>query len=227
MKVAFFLATILEQGGGTQEYFITTSKKLSDLYGHEVDVICLEDRFTVDFLRYFLSAFYFKKVPRDHFYNEELDSIKKRMSPVRYIKCNSMKELRNLLSQYDIILSKNELLEAMILKFFIGFKNLGPVIFSCYTGIKFVNLRTIQAKIRNHLYNGRFYKFLCKNVAGFHVLNSVDKGLLKALFPSKPIYMIYPPFNFNALISKASTDKYEFEFDKSKFKIKPIESIIL
>lgn len=219
MKVAYFLATILEQGGGTQEYFITTSKKLADIYGHDVDVICLEDRFTVDFLRYFLSLFYFKKVPREHFYNEELESIRMRMSPVRYIKCSSMGELRKQLAQYDIILSKNELLEAIILKLFIGFKNIGPVIFSCHTGIRFKNLYTLQAKLRNQLYNGRVYKYLCRDVTGFHVLNSADKNLLLELFPGKPVYMIYPPFNFDAFIQRASDNVYEFDVDASRFNI--------
>ncbi len=219
MKIAFYITTILEQGGGSQEYLITTAKKLSELYGHNVDIVGLDDKYTVTYLRFFLCIFYLKYVRKSHFYNESLTSIRARLGKVKYVKCKSFKELRDTLSKYDVVYSKNELLEALLFSGVIGFENIGPVIFACVTSINFTGSTSPQAIIRNKLYNGSVYKFLCRNVKAFHVLNSHDEHFLQKLFPSKRIYRICPSFNFDEFKRLSNEYPANFEFDGSAINI--------
>lgn len=218
MKIVFYMATILEHGGGLEKYFIETVKKLSEFPNIGVDVVTMDDNFSYKVVN-LLSFYYFKKINRKSLYKESIDTIKQKLGEATYHKCKSLKELKEKLNEYDIIYSKNELLEALIFKFIIKYKNVPPIIFGCHTPVYYPVADSIQSKLHNFLYNGFVYKYLAKGVRKFHVLNSEDASCLGKLFPKRSIIKIYNPFDYNEFIQKAEKYKYNFSLDKSKLNI--------
>jgi len=219
MKIAFFTYPILECGGGLAKYFIEIPSELKKCYPDlNISVISLDEKMT-EGLRYLLSFYYFRKISRSNLYREESNTIVNKLGKVSYIKCKSFKELKKELLKYDIIYSKNEILEALIIKFLIGYKNLPPVIFGCHTPIFYPITKSIQSKLHNILYGGVIYRFLANGVRKFHVINSFTENKFKKMFPQKKIVKIYNPFDFDNFVKKSKNYRYKFNFDKTKFNI--------
>ena len=110
-------------------------------------------------------------------------------------------------------------MEAFILKFLIGYKNLPPVIFGCHTPAYYPVVKSIQSKLHNILYGGVVYKFLASGVNIFHVINSFDEKFYKKLFQSKKVVKIYNPFDSEQFLRSADANKYGFKRDKAKHNI--------
>ena len=122
MKIAFYATTILELGGGLEKYLIETASNLSEFSNLRVDIITMDDECTKK-IEACLSFYYFRK-SNTAIYKEKKENILKRIGKAHYYKCKDFKELREKLCEYDVIYSKNELLEAFILKFLIRYRNL-------------------------------------------------------------------------------------------------------
>lgn len=218
MKVAFYTTTILEHGGGLEKYLIETANGLSALTDFQVDIFTMDDEFTEKIARY-LSFYYFKKVNKEELYKEKLEAISHKLGNAKYIKCKNFKDLKRKLNEYDIVYSKNELLEAFILKFFIGYKKMPPVVFGCHTPIFYPVANSLHAKIHNFLYNGFIYKWLASGVKAFHVANNSDKELLEKTFPYKKVFRIYNPFNVLQFEQNLRQHSYDFNWDRSKYNV--------
>lgn len=218
MRVAFFMTTILEYGGGAEKYLKEQAKILSDSDDIHVDVVTMDNNFTFK-INNLLRFYYFKKVDRSVHFKEPLEQIKKDLGEANYYKIGTLRELSRKLNEYDVICSKNEVLEAFIFKFLIGYKNLPPIIFGCHTTIHYSLAKTFHSKLHNLLYNSFVYKYLASGVRVFHAINSDDATRLKKLFLSRTIVKIYHPFNFDEFVQSAEKYKYNFEWDKTKFNI--------
>lgn len=218
MKVVFFATTILEHGGGLEKYFIETAKSFAEFPNIKADIVTMDDNFTYK-ITDLLSIYYFKKIKRKSLYNEALNTIKQRLGKANYYKCKNLKELKEKLNEYDVIYSKNEVLEAFIFKFFIRYKNLPPIIFGVHTPHFYPMAESLQAKIHNLLYGTKIYNFLTNGVSTFHVINSADEKRLKKQLGTRDIKKIYNPFDFNRFRMNANKYKYNFKFDENKFNI--------
>lgn len=218
MKIALYATTILEHGGGLEKYLIETAKNLSELPGFQVDVITMDNEFTEKIAK-ILGFYYFKKVDKSLLYKESSQSIAERLGKARYYKCRDFKELKAKFREYDVVYSKNELLEAFILKFFIGYRDLPPIIFGCHTPVYYPVTDSFQSKLHNFIYGGFIYKFLTSGVSVFHTLNLFEEVFLKSLFPKKKVVQIYNPFDFDDFVGKLNQHKESFLFKKSKFNI--------
>lgn len=217
MKIALYATTILELGGGLEKYLIETAKNLSELPDVRVDVITMDDECTKK-IEACLGFYYFRKSNKS-IYKEKIENIIDRIGKAHYYKCKNFEELKKRLSEYDVVYSKNELLEAFILKFFIKYKNIPPVIFGCHTPVYYPVTDSLYSKLHNFLYNGFIYKWLANGVKAFHVANAFDKILLEKIFSGKTVFKIYNPFNFLQFDQNMKEYVYDFKFDTSKSNI--------
>lgn len=209
------MTTILEHWGGLEKYYIDVANKLNESDDLEVDIITLSDSFSLNFIK-LLSIYNLKKIDQKVLFKESSAEIKRKLIKTNYIKCKNFYELRKTLNNYDVIYSKNELLEAFIFKFFIGYRNVPQIIFGCHTSLNYPSSNSFRQNFRNFLYSGLIYKFLTSEVKAFHTINSYDFKIAKKLFPNKIIFKIFNPFNFVKFKSKVNESMYKFSKDKTK-----------
>ena len=219
MKIAFFTFAILEHGGGLEKYFIDTSIGLKKNFPElDISIITLDEKMSERLLGC-LSLFYLKKIDRNIIYKEKTSTIIKKLENIKYIKCDSFKSLKNELKKYDVIYSKNEILESFILKLLLKYNNLPPVIFSVSTAHFYPVTNDLFSKLHNFLYSSKFYNFLTSGVCCFHTINEESLNMLKRQFPQKKVVKIYYPFESEEFIFKSKKNKYDFDFDNSKFNV--------
>ena len=106
MKIAFYMTTILEFGGGFEKYLIETARNLSKFDDVQIDIITINDKFTLR-LNVLLSLYFFKKFDKSVHYKESLDVIKQRLDKANYYKIDNLKKLQRKLNEYDVVYSKN------------------------------------------------------------------------------------------------------------------------
>lgn len=212
------MTTILEHGGGFEKYLIETAKSFAEFPNVKADVVTMDDDFTYKIIN-LLSFYYLKKIKKKSLYNEPLKAIKQRLGKANYYKCRNLKKLKQKLNEYDVIYSKNEILEAFIFKFLLGYKNLPPIIFGVHTPHFYPQTESLQSKMHNFLYGTKIYNFLTSGISTFHVINSGDEKRLKKQLGERKIKKIYNPFDFDHFKINANKYKYNFKFDNNKFNI--------
>jgi glycosyltransferase involved in cell wall biosynthesis len=212
VKIAFYMTTVLEYGGGLEKYLIETAANMSRLPGVTADVITLDNKYTDRIIKS-LSLFYLKKIDPKLSYKEDIDDIRRQLGKATYYKAKNIKDLRRHLQQYDVVYSKNELLEGFVFKILVGYKTIPPVIFGGHTALRYPIAESFHAKLHNTLYGGWLYKTLAGGVSKFHALNGYDATLYKQLFPKREVARIYNPFNIQAFRQKATAHKHEIATD--------------
>jgi len=208
MKIALYMTTILEYGGGLEKYLIETAAQLAEYPDIEIDVITMDDHVT-DRITSGLSVFWMKKLDKSLSHKEDLDDIKKRLGKARYFKEPTIGSLRTRLQQYDVIYSKNELIEGFVMRFRLKYKTLPPVIFGGHTPIYYPVATSFHSKLHNFLYGSFIYKFLAGGVKAFHALNDADALRFKQLFPRREVRRIYNPFDIGQFRKNATVNTYD------------------
>lgn len=194
MKLAFFNYLPLEYGGGLAEYFVSISKGLKLRYPEiSIQLVTFDERISNRILLLY-SVFYFKKVRRD------FPQVKHFELPrnIEYLKAHSVGHLGEILGNADLVYSKNDFVEAFILRYLVGYSHLGRVIFGFHSPIQYVRPHSIQGKMHNVIYNSRIYSMLISKSWAFHVINSFDLALLRGRFPLKRVKLIHNPFDFTS-----------------------------
>ncbi|HYH75664.1 MAG TPA: glycosyltransferase family 4 protein [Candidatus Saccharimonadales bacterium] len=212
MKIAFYMTTVLEYGGGLEKYLIETAANMSRLPGVQADVITMDNKHT-DRIVKSLSLFYMKRIDPKLSYKEDIADIRQQLGNATYYKATSIADLRQRLQQYDVVYSKNELLEGFVFKVLVGYKSIPPVIFGGHTALHYPVATSLTAKLHNVLYAGWPYKFLAGGVSKFHALNGHDAALYKQLFPKREVARIYNPFDIAAFRQKATAHPYTLSTD--------------
>jgi glycosyltransferase involved in cell wall biosynthesis/2-polyprenyl-3-methyl-5-hydroxy-6-metoxy-1,4-benzoquinol methylase len=212
------MSTILEQGGGLEKYLIESASNLAQDSNIQADVVTLDEKFTLK-INNILTFYYLSRIGGKSIKRETTDSVKQKLGKANYINVSTMAELKDVLSTYDVIYSKNEILEAFILKYFIGFKNLPPVIFGVHTPHYYPITNSIQSKVHNLLYCSKFYNFLCKEVKAFHVSNKQSHEILSKQFKNKNIYLVYYPFDTDKFANLRTEFKTDIEINPTKTNI--------
>ena len=181
MKIAFFGVTPIVYGGGAEISTVVTAVEMSVRYPHlSIDIVTNDDRFAKR-LNFFLRIFYLKKPRYVLDANSENGLTRLGATKIRYIQARSILQLRRHLRSYDLIYSKNEIVEAVVLKS-MSFRSLPPVVFVCHTAIEYPSPKKWQERLHNWIYLGGIYKFLCKKVTAFRALNSCDAEHLSTKF---------------------------------------------
>jgi len=185
---------LLTQGGGAEKYFMSLANwfngnKKSSI---RVDVVTLDQKSFASFARLihiFYHLNFFGKI--DISGREKESSLYKKFKNLSWIKV-SFGNLRKTLRGYDLIYSKNEIVELFTLKL-IGYQKLPPIIVGVHTPVYYPKAESIYSKIHNWLYSGLFYKWLLKGVRSIHVSNRNDEKLMKEI-SRVPVRLIFYPF---------------------------------
>lgn len=207
---------LLTQGGGAEKYFIELARNLRER-GMEADVVTMDERFFSRFARclhIFTRGNFFGKI--DTSGRESEEAVKGQLGGARWIK-SSRKNLRRVLNDYDIIYSKNELVDLGLLKF-IGYRKLPPVVVGVHTPIFFPNAKSLITKLHNFLYLGFFYKWLLQGAECIHVSNIFTKNLVDEEFQVR-CQLVYYPFSVEKIRQMAENNKPGISFDTNKTNI--------
>jgi len=212
-KIALFVLPLLTQGGGAEKYFIELARNLRER-GIEADVVTMDEKFFRKFARLlyiFVLGNFFGKI--DISGRESEAYISRQLGRARWIK-SSFKDLEKKLKDYDIIYSKNELVELILLKR-IGYRKLPPVIAGIHTPIHYPETKSFISKLHNFLYSSFLYKWLLGGVKCVHVSNGAAKDIIENKFKLKS-ELIYYPFSTRQILDSAQKNKCDIEFDAHK-----------
>ena len=196
MKIAFFSFGLLEQAGGFENFLIETTKGLADRYPNiDVDIITMSPSI-VEKLQHVLTLYFGRKQPKSSIYREQKDNIIHRLGRVRYLQAQSIRDLRTIMRRYDVVYSKNEVLELGTLSI-VGIKKLPPIIIGVHTPMQYVNEKSVSSRIHNILYGPLIYKKLARHITSTQVHNSSDLETLSKVYRMKNVSLIYQPFELN------------------------------
>ncbi len=212
-KVALFMLPLLTQGAGAEKYFIELAKNFRDK-GVEADVITMDEDFFRKFARLlhiFTRGNFFGKI--DISGRERESAIRDQLGRSRWLKA-SYKDLGKTLRNYDVIYSKNEVVDLILLKI-IGYKKLPPIVVGVHTPISYPETRSFNSKLHNCLYASFFYKWLIGGAKCVHVSNSSALRVIDKEFKLKS-ELIYYPFSIRQILDSAKKNKCDIEFDADK-----------
>lgn len=219
MRIAFFMTTVLEHPGGCEKYFIETAASLSDMPGVTADVLTMDEHFTSR-VGVGLGILYFRKPNKGAHLREKAADVRRRLGRANYYKLSSLKEMRKRLQEYDVIYSKNELLEGFLIRALLGYKKIPPVIYGGHTPLFYPTASSPQAKLHNFLYGSFMYRFLVGGAAKFHALNDREAERYGCTFSPDRVARIYNPFDITSFRKHAARHAYEIQgYDKNAINI--------
>lgn len=197
-RVVFFSFGILEQGGGFEDYLLTTARGLADRYKDlEISIITMSPEI-VEKLQHILTIYFMRVQKPAAIYRETYEAIKQKLGDVTYTRASSVAELAKLLKRADIIYSKNEVLELAVLNR-IGLKKLPPIILGVHTPIYYPNTPSLSAKLHNLMYTGVVYRRLIKRVRSIQVNNADDLELVRRKLKFPNVRVVRQAFDIPAL----------------------------
>lgn len=216
IKIVLFMLPLLTQGGGAEKYFIELAENLSSRRGIKMDVITMDENFFRVFARllHLFRLRFFTKI--DISGREKEEDVKKRLRKAAWIK-SSLRELKTILSQYNVIYAKNEIVDLFLLKL-IGYRNLPPIVVGVHTPLFYPVGNSLDVKIHNFLYSSSFYRWLLKGVRLVHVSNGFTKKYVEENFGVATKLICYP-FNVTVMEREARENKTDLVFDGKKLNI--------
>lgn len=168
-------------GGGLARYYHEITYGLHKKYPSIKTQIVSLDESSAQLIQGMYSAFYLR--------DERIESDSKSKD----LTAHTIPQLGQILSKFDLIYSKNDILELTLLMLSRFNAKLPPVIVGFHTPIHYAKTPTIQARMHNLLYSSFYYRSLLKQAAGFHVLNTYHEEKLTKMLPGKPVARIYNP----------------------------------
>ena len=205
---------LLTLGAGAEKYFIKLAANLRE-QGILADAVTLDEKFYKKFARWlhiFFSFNFFGTI--DISGKESEETIDKNLGRANWIK-SPYKKLRYILNRYDVIYTKNEIVDLALLKL-IGYKNLPPIIVGVHTPIIYPRAKSFSAKLHNFLYQSFLYQWLLSGSVCLHVSNEFTKRFVEQKF-NFPARLIYYPFDADEFVSSGQASG--IEFDKGKINI--------
>ncbi len=216
MKIVFFNYLLLEYGGGLAKYFIDTATGIKERYPDlDITILTFDEKMLQKTL--FFYNIYFLGLQDRKIYKEKSGHIKKQLGDVRYVTVSGLKDMQKKLGKFDVIYSSNNLLEVILLKYVIGYKNLPPVIYGLHIPSFYPITKSLQSKLHNLLYSSLIYKFALSGALRLHVMNTFDEERLTKLIPKQEIQKIYHPFDFSYFSHKATISKTKITSKKGTF----------
>ena len=150
MRIAIFNTVQLETAGGMEHFCIQTAKHLSGLKGIQADCVTMDDAFNINYSKLH-SLYFLKKFDKSIIYRESRKSIETRLDKADYLKCANFTELTKTLRRYDLVYSRNEITEAFLFKYLVGYHRIPPVIFGCHCPHQYIGADTFHSRLHNFL----------------------------------------------------------------------------
>ncbi|MBT6790348.1 MAG: glycosyltransferase family 4 protein, partial [Verrucomicrobia bacterium] len=218
MRIAIFNTVQLETAGGMEHFSIQTAAYLASLPGVEADCVTMDEAFNLRYGRLH-SLYFFRRFDRATIFRESREAIEQRLGQARYVQCATFAELREMLGQYDLVYSRNEITEAFLFRACVGYGNVPPVVFGCHCPHRFIGASTLHSRLHNLLYASPLYTRLAKGVAGFHTISGGDTAAIERQFPDHPVVQIPNPFDAVGYAEQTGQTKPPFAVDAAKFNI--------
>jgi glycosyltransferase involved in cell wall biosynthesis len=212
-RIALFMLPLLTQGGGAEKYFIELARNLSAM-GYRTDIITLDENFFRKFakiLHILTRGNFFGKIDTEG--RESETEIIKRLRGAAWKKV-PCKNLKKTFDAYDVIYSKNEVVDLLLLKLK-GYKKIPPIIVGVHTPLVYPETISLSQKLHNFLYSSFFYKWLLKGTKYVHVSNRSAKELVEKDFGIDCFFIPYP-FSVTELHKLAKNNRSDIHFDLSK-----------
>ena len=218
MRIAIFNTVQLETAGGMEHFCIQTAKHLSGLKGIQADCVTMDDAFNIRYNK--LHSFYFlRKFKQSTLYRESRKSIETRLDKADYLKCANFIELTKTLRKYDLIYSRNEITEAFLFQYLVGYHRIPPVIFGCHCPHRYIGASTFHSRLHNILYSSSIYTHLAKRATGFHTISKNDTQAIKEQFKHHPVKKVANPFDAIGYAARANELKRPFDLDSSHYNV--------
>jgi glycosyltransferase involved in cell wall biosynthesis len=215
-KTALFMLPLLTQGGGAEKYFIDLARNLQER-NFPTDIVTMDENFFRRFARalhILANGNFFSHIDIEG--REKEADIRQRLGEAAWKKSNR-KDLSAILNAYDVIYSKNEIVDLFLLKL-IGYKNLPPIVVGVHTPLFYPNVKTWSAKFHNFLYSSFLYRWLLKGTKAIHVSNKFTAELVRKNFRVEA-ELIYYPFSVENIAHAAQIKSTPISFEQDKFNI--------
>ena len=199
LHAVFFSYGILEQGGGFENYLVATTQGLAERHKKDlaVTIVTMTPR-VVEKLQHVLSVYFMRKQDPKAIYREPYDAIMQKLKDVRYVRADSLAELKKVLQSADVIYSKNEVLEMSVLNK-LGVKKLPPIVIGVHTPVYYPNTPSLSARLHNLIYTGPIYRHFIKRLKLIHVNNGDDLKLVRQKLKFKNVKVLGQPFDIPPL----------------------------
>ncbi len=189
MKIAFFCAPTLQNSAGAEMYMINVAKLLKkNNPNNEIEIVTLSSH-TTALLSRLINIYHNLNFFKDIKFTHTRQQVNSLIHPISW-KELSLGELRTL-NNYDIIYTKNEILDLLFLNFAKITKKT-KVIVGVHTPIYYPYPENTIGKIHNLIYSSKLYKLLIHRTWQIHLSNS--EGLL--LFKDRKIIQFPYPYEF-------------------------------
>ena len=219
-KIALFMLSPLTQGGGAEKYFVNLARNLSANESIAADVITFDDRSFRGFARLlhiFTRGNFFGEIDDyERGMREKKENIERELGGAHWIE-SPRKKLRKILSAYDVIYAKNEIVDLFLLKM-IGYGKLPPIIVGVHTPVFYPETKSFVSKLHNFLYASFLYRWLLKGARRVHVSNKSAKKIIEGKF-SVESNLVYYPFSSQRIARLARENNSRINFDADKINI--------
>jgi len=218
MRIGFFSYLPFEYGGGVAKYITEVSTGLSKRYKDLNTAVITFDEKTSRFVLFIYWMYFLGAQDRNIFNKESKKIVLDKLQKVAYHKLD-LGGLKKQLQNYDVIYSTNNLLEVLLLKYVVGYRNLPPVIYGFHIPTVYPTVKSLQSKAHNMIYNSKFYINALWGAIYLHVQNSFDENRLARKFPKGKVVKIYNPFDFDGFEKLSKKETFKFNWDKSRLNI--------
>lgn len=211
MKIAFFTATPIGHGGGTDKFFLEVTRGLKQKYPQmEITIITFDEIFRTRLSR-LLSIYYITNLTSLNARDDLPHKTGPDFRSISYIECHSLTDLRKEFLNFDLIYSRNEIVD-LILIVLATWNYVTPIITCILTPVHYPFTPSLQSKIHNQLYSSFLYRWLLSKAKAVHVFNEDDSVRLSKLF-KKEIYLTgFPAKSENRIGKKNHTKKFHCLF---------------
>lgn len=173
MKIWLYLLPPLTYWGGSEKYFMDLAIWLEKLW-NDVEIITSKQSFFSWTYSKLLSIVYLRKIKAIERFSEK--EINNTLGRVKWKQIN-LNEINNEFKKYDIVYSRNEIVDLIPLLKFNSNKN--NVLIWIHTALKYYHTGNIHEKIHNVVYSKMIYGMLIKKFHFFHVAESHSQNILK------------------------------------------------
>jgi len=218
MRIGFFTYLKPEYGGGVAKYFTEVASGLSKRYKDlDLTLISFNEK-TLRSIIFIYWIYFFGAQDKNLNNKETKKDVLKKLGRAGYQEVG-LRSLKKQLQGFDLIYTTNNLLEVILIKYLLGYKNLPPVIYGFHIPAVYPTTKSLQAKLHNMIYSSGLYLSAALEAKRLHVLNSFDENWLGEKFPKGKVVKIYNPFDFDNFEAGAKRKTFRFNWNKKKFNI--------
>jgi len=191
MKICLYSFPNLAHGGGFERYLISLGRELSNR-GFDVSIVTINRAWQYKF-EFVLSVLYLR--PRLRFpekFRLSIKEIHENIGKSKLFEVKSLREMKKYLNYVDVIYSKNEILDLIVLNF-LKDRSTPPIITGLHTALYYPIVNSVYSRIHNTAYSSRLYSRLLRMCSAIHTVNTYQREFLIKTHKLEPDRIYYIP----------------------------------